>query len=167
MTPLQNAAREVVMRARAGDQVAIAHIVKVHEGAKAGDVRLQQTEEAIKAFVKANPVRKCDARWGAEVSVNTNPVAQQSAWKARASTPQVFAVIIAKTAPFLRTWDIVVAMLHGPLLKNDNPLMQVAGLKGSRVGGCVRKARQLQMIATNSNVPISTYCSATGWELGE
>ena len=167
MTPLENAAREVVMRARAGDQVAIAHIVKVHEGAKAGDKRLQASQAAIEAFIKANPVRECDARWGAEVSVNTNPAAQASIWKARASAPQVFAIIVAKTAPFLRTWDIVVAMIHGPLLKADNPLAQVANLKGSRVGGCVRKARQLQMIATNSNVPISTYCRATGWELGE
>lgn len=163
---LADAAREVVMRSRAGDQVAMAHIVRVHEGAKAGNKTLKATSDAIHAYCKKHPIR-ASARWGAEASDITNPQAQQALWKARASAPAVYAIIVAKTAPFLRTWDLLVGMLHGPKLSNDNPLTQCMTLPGSRIGGCARNARQLQMIAMNPNVPISTYCRTTGWELGE
>lgn len=167
MTPqLLDAAREVVVRSRAGDQVAIAHIARVRDGAKAGNPVLKETEKAIAAYIKKHPQRET-SRWGAELSDITNPVAQQSLWKARACVPQVYAVIVAKTAPFLRTWDLLVGILHGPLLTVDNPLAQTIALPGSRIGGCAKNARQLQMIAANPKVPISTYCRATGWELGE
>lgn len=159
--------REVVERARARDQVAIAHIVRVREGAKAGNPRLQATEKAILAYTKAHPVSKTNSRWGAEVSVNTNPQAQQALWKARACIPQTFAIIVAKTAPFLRTWDLLVGILHGPKLTADTPLAKTIGMQGSRIGTCVKKAQQLQAIATNPQIPISTYCRVTGWELGE
>lgn len=164
---LQDAARETVMRARAGDQVAIAHIARVRDGAKAGNPVLKETKKAFEAFIAKNPARDTTARWGAELSVNTNPKAQTALWKARASSPEVFAIIVAKTAPFLRIWDLVVGMLHGPLLLKDTPLSKTIALQGSRIGGCARNARQLQLIATNPKVPISTYCRATGWELGE
>jgi hypothetical protein len=164
---LADAAREVVMRARAGDQVAIAHIARVRDGAKAGNPVLKESEKAIEQFIAKHPARDTTARWGAEVSVNTNPKAQQALWKARASSPEVFAIIVAKTAPFVRLWDLMVAMLHGPLLTQDAPLSKTVTLQGSRIGSCARNARQLQMIATNPKVPISTYCRVTGWELGE
>lgn len=167
MTTLQDAVRAVVTRSRAGDQVAIAHIARVREGAKAGNPVLKETEKAIAAFIKKHPASDTSARWGAEASVNTNPKAQAALWKARASKPEVFAIIVAKTAPFVRTWDLLVSMLHGPIIKPGTPLYQTASLKGSRIGSCVRKACQLQRIACNSNIPISTYCRVTGWELGE
>ncbi len=163
---LQDAAREVVMRSRAGDQVAIAHIARVRDGAKAGNPALKETKKAIEQFIAKHPVRD-SARWGAELSVNTNPQAQTALWKARASSPEVFAIIVAKAAPFVRIWDLTVAMLHGPLLKPETPLSQTIAIQGSRIGSCARNARQLQLIATNPQVPISSYCRATGWELGE
>ena len=168
MTPQQlNAVREVVQRSRAGDQVAMAHIAKVHEGAKEGNETLKKTAAAIEAYCKANPVRKTDSRWGADVSVNTNPRAQQALWKARASAPEVFAIIVGKTAPFLRTWDLLVAILHGPSVTRESPLGQTTAIQGSRIGTCVKRACLLRCIALNPNIPISAYCKATGWELGE
>ena len=164
---LQDAAREVVARARAGDQVAMAHIARVHAGATAGDKKLQESERAIGDYINQHPVSKTDARWGADVSVNTNPQAQQALWMARESSPPTFAIIVAKTAPFVRTWDLVVGILHGPKIQKDNPLYQTASLRGSRIGSCVRKAFRLQRIASNNQVPISAYCRATGRELGE
>lgn len=161
----QDAVREVVERARAGDQVAIAHIAKVHEGAKEGNEALKKTEQAINDYCKAHPIRRTDCRWGAEVSVNTNPRAQQAVWKARNSSPEVFAIIVAKTAPFLRTWDLLVAMIHGPKLSKETPLGQTTTIPGSRIGSCARRACLLQCIAANPKIPISAYCKATGWEL--
>ena len=163
----QDAVREVVERARAGDQVAIAHIARVRDGAKKGDETLKATETAIAAYCKAHPVRTTDSRWGADTSVNTNPRAQQAIWKARECSPEVFAVIVGKTAPFLRTWDLLVAMVHGPLLKRETPLFQTTAIPGSRIGGCAKRACLLQCIAANPKIPISAYCKATGWELGE
>ena len=84
---LKDAAREVVQRARAGDQVAVAHITRIRDGATAGNPVLKETANAIKGYIKANPVRKTDSRWGSEVSVNTNPQAQEAVWKARTSSP--------------------------------------------------------------------------------
>lgn len=162
-----DAAREVSERARAGDQVAIAHIARVRDGAKEGDEKLKKTAKAIEEYCNAHPVSTTESRWGAETSVNTNPKAQQALWKARGSTPEVFAIIVAKTAPFVRTWDLVVAMLHGPQLRKETPLGQTTTIKGSRIGNCARQACKLQCIVTNSKVPISIYCRATGWELGE
>lgn len=167
MTATHDAIREVVDRARAGDQVAIAHIVQVREGAKDGDERLKKTRDAINDYIKKHPVSKTNARWGAEASVDTNPRAQLAVWKARDCSPDVFAVIVAKAAPFLRTWDLVAGILHGPLMTVDAPLVQTVNEKDSRVGQCVRKAAQLQLIAANPTIPISTYCRVTGVELGE
>lgn len=163
---LQDAAREVVTRARAGDQVAIAHIAQVREGAKKGDEQLKASKKAIEQYIAKHPVRDTD-RWGAEVSVNTNPRAQQALWKARGSAPEVFAIIVAKTAPFLRVWDLLVGIMHGPAIGPETPLFQATSIKDSRIGQCARKACQLQLIARNPQIPISSYCRATGWELGE
>jgi hypothetical protein len=100
------------------------------------------------------------------VDTKSNPEAQAAVWKARQSSPEQFAVIVAKAAPVMRVWDVIVAIAHGPRIKEGTPLMDAAKIPNSRLAACIRKAFQLQRLA-NPGIPISSYCRVTGAELGE
>ncbi len=157
--------RQIVERARAGDQVAMALIDQTRQQAERGNKKAQQSRKLIQRYLNKNPPSTMagDERLG----VNTNPAAQSALWKARKSPPDVFASTVAKTAPYIGPWALVCAIFHGPILQKGSPLMVAAATPKSKIAACVRRAFRLQRVAYDPRVPISSYCRYTASELGE
>jgi hypothetical protein len=155
--------RQIVERARAGDQVAMALIDQTRQQADRGNKKAQVSRKLIEKYVKRNPVSSV----AGDPSVNTNPAAQLAIWKAQKATPEVFAATVAKAAPHVGPWALMCAIFHGPLLVKGSPLMVAAATPKSKIATCVRRAFKLQRIAVDSKVPISSYCRLTACELGE
>lgn len=156
--------RSVVERARSGDQIAMALITETGKQAKAGNRKARQSAALIQRYIKGNPP---SAMAGEAVSVNTNPAAQLAIWKAQKAPPDVFAATVAKAAPYVGPWALISAIFHGPTLKRGSPLMVAAATPQSKIATCVRRAFKLQRIASDTRVPISSYCRQTACELGE
>lgn len=156
--------RSVVERARSGDQVAMALITEVGKQAKTGNKKARKSAQLIQRYITANPAS--DMAGEADLSVNTNPQAQLAIWKAQKAKPDVFASTVAKAAPYVGPWALIVAIFHGPLLKKGAPLMVAAATPNSKIATCVRRAYKLQRLA-DPKVPISSYCRETAIELGE
>lgn len=162
MIPTNSQVRGIVERVRAGDQVAMAIMCQVRDRAAKGDAKAKQSQKLFAAYLKKNKI----STMGDEVSDITNPKAFQDLWTAHRETPANYAIVVAKASPFVQVWQAVVAIVHGPKLTKDNPLMQTVNVKDSRLANIVRRAFMIQRIQ-RPNYPISSYCPATGWELGE
>lgn len=111
----QEAARDIVERARNRDQVAMGVIAMVRDNAKAGNPLAQQSLRAIERYISKNP----PADIGTEVSDITNssdPVLSRAVialWQKPTSETIVAAM------PSAGFWPSVVALSHGPRLDND------------------------------------------------
>ena len=156
--------REIVERARAGDQVAMALIIETRTQAEQGNKKAQRSVKLIKRYIADH--QPSTMAGDDRLSVNTNPQAQLALWKARQSEPE-FTAMVVKTAPYIGPWALVSAILHGPRLTKTSPLLKVGGLKNSKIAACIRHAFRLQRIAADNKVPISYYCPLTACELGE
>ncbi len=180
----QDAARDVVERARSGDQVAMGILAMVRDNAKKGDPKAQQAFRAVERYISKNPPNTI----GAEGSDITNPNASkaiQALWS-NPTNETVVAVL-----PMVGFWPGVVAMAHGPRL-DDTRLNGISEsipeeareeFKGGvrfwqkkapgdfddrnwLLGRIIGLARCLQRLQIPS-VPIASFCPFTAWELGE
>lgn len=182
----QEAARDIVERARNHDQVAMGILAMVRDNAKQGNPVAQQSLRAIERYISKNPA----ADIGSEVSDITNPHASGALialWQKPTSDTIVDAV------PRVGFWPAVVALSHGARLDNDkvNDIINhvdpdkrldfeggfrfwqakeppdASGDRNSWImGRAVGLARVLQRIQFPST-PLSILCPATAWELGE
>lgn len=165
MTAQTEGVRQIVERARSGDQVAMALIDQTRRQAEKGNKKAQKSRALIQQYIKKNPPSSIA---GDDLpSVNTNPAAQLVLWKAQKANPDVFAATVVKTAPYIGPWALICAIFHGPKLIKGSPLMKVAATPKSKIALCVRRAFKLQRIAHDPKIPISSYCGQTAAELGE
>lgn len=156
--------RQIVERARAGDQVAMALIDQTRRQAEKGNKKAKQSRKLIEQYIKRNPP---STMAGDALSDVTNPAAQAALWQHRADAPENFAKLVAKASPHVGQWALTCAILHGPRLEPGQPLMVAAATPKSKIAACVRRAFRLQRIALDRKVPISSYCPHTACELGE
>lgn len=174
---VERTAQDVVERARAGDQVAMGLMAQVRDRAKQGNPRAKQSLRAMQRYIDKNP----PVTIGKEANGTTSPLAPIAA-KALWTNPTPKVIVTA--LPLMRFWQGVVALVHGPRLDNERlvhisdelhgenqPAFKEAVVdfrnpKGWAMGRIVGLARCIQRLQIPS-VPISTFCPATAWELGE
>ncbi len=178
---VERTASDVVERARAGDQVAMGLMAQVRDRAKQGNPRAVQSLRAMQRYIAKNP----PVTIGKEASGTTSPLSPLAS-KAIWTNPTPKVVITA--LPMMSFWQGVVALVHGPRLDNERvvhiadelpgeaqPTFKAgvtndkAGNQGPKtwlMGRIVGIARCIQRLQVPS-VPISTFCPATAWELGE
>lgn len=180
----QDAARDVVERARSGDQVAMGILAMVRDNAKKGDAKAMQSFRAINRYISKNPPNSI----GAEVSDITNPNASK-AIQALWMNPTNETVV--KALPLVGFWPGAVALAHGPRLDEER-LTEIQAVipedardefKGGvkfwqkkappdasdqhwLIGRIIGLARCLQRLQIPT-VPIASFCPFTAWELGE
>lgn len=163
---MNDVAFEVVERARAGDQVAMAIIAEVRDKAKKGDRQARRSASAIMEYINKHP----PSQMGVDVMsrqtdkmIGTNRKAMQALWSA---PPDKFAEIFIKASPFVTMWQAAVCVLHRAKLDEKDPLVLSTNVKNSRMGAIVRRAAKMRKLR-NRNNPISVYCRFAGWEHGE
>lgn len=174
MNQIQEAARDVVERVRAGDQVAMGILAMVRDNAKTGNKRAQKSLRAIQKYIDSHP----DASMGYETG-NTN---QGAAILWANPTPEN----IALTVPLAGFWPSVVALVHGPVINQERVEQTHATLpeteqqpfiaacnaqkpvktRGWLIGRVMLIARRIQNLR-NPNVPLASFCPIVAWELGE
>lgn len=183
---IYEASRDVVERARAGDQVAMAIIAEVRDNAKRGDARAKYTADVMRRYIADNPpidFGVCDVThfptlaklWG----LDQQPSAESAA--------RVF----IETADKVKPNQAIVALVHGPnnealavavrnLLTTDGQkaaFSDAADQKKPRklageeqtawnLGRIFAFSRAIRRLADES-FPISMFCPACGWEFGE
>ena len=181
----QNAARDVVERTRAGDQVAMGILAMVRDNAKLGNPKAQQSLRAIERYISKNP----PIGIGSEVSDITSPHAA-AAISALWQNPTHETIV--KALPLVGFWPGVVALSHGPNLDNERlgqlssvvpeehrPAFQggvnhwqsktpniIPDERGWLLGRIIGLARCLQLVRL-PHVAVATFCPITAWELGE
>jgi|SRR5262245_39997166 len=174
MSSINEAARDVVERVRAGDQVAMGILAMVRDNAKAGNKRAQKSIRAIQKYIDSHP----DATMGYENGGTNQPAALL--WS------QPTAENIALSVPLAGFWPSIVALVHGPLINqqrveeinatlpdseqapfqaacnNQKPVQA----RGWLIGRVLLIARRIQNLR-NPNVPLASFCPVVAWELGE
>lgn len=175
----QDAARDVVERARAGDQVAMGILAMVRDNAKRGEPTAQQSYRAIERYIKRNPPTGI----GAEASDITHPKALQALWAADPSHET-----IVRALPLVSFWSGAVALSHGPNLTNERietisqvlpedqrPTLMQAIVQWKttpesspllKLGRVIGLAKTLQLVRLPAT-PISLLSPIAAWELGE
>lgn len=156
--------REIVERARSGDQVAMALIIECRKQAEQGNRTAKKRCKEIERYIDKNPPSTMAG--DTKLSVNTNPQAQSAVWRLRNAEPAKFAIAVIQAAPYLGPWALVCAILHGPKLAAGNPLLMVAKTPKSKIAACTRQAYRLQRLE-DPTIPIRSYCPMTAGELGE
>lgn len=181
----QDAARDVVERARSGDQVAMGILAMVRDNAKKGDPKAQQSLRALNKYVGSNP----PIAIGTEASDITSPHAPKAI--AALWQPDVNNETIIKALPLVGFWSGAVALSHGSNIDNarldalsavvpeehqpsfkggvlywQKKTPDLTDERGWLLGRIIGLARCIQLIRL-PHVPISTFCPITAWELGE
>ncbi len=163
---MTDVAFEVVERARAGDQVAMAIMAEVRDKAAKGDRQARRTAGQIQEYIKKHP----PMHFGADrLVLNTNKMigANQKALQVLWSAPiEKFAEAFIKVSPFISMWQGVMCVVHRASLDDRDPLVLSTNVKQSRMGAIVRRAVRMRKLR-NRAAPLSIYCRATGWEHGE
>lgn len=161
---LEQTVRDVVQRARAGDQIAMGLLAVTRDSAKNGNPAAKQSARLIKRFIRQNPPH---ATMGAEPiagnGVKSNPKAVQAIWECPVNN---FPAILVQACPFVTLWEAVACCVHKSLIRPDSTLAKAAPVKDSKLGAVVRRAIGIQCLR-NQDFPISRYCPVSGWELGE
>lgn len=177
----QNAARDVVERARSGDQVAMGILAVVRDNAKAGQETARQSLRAIEKYIRAHP----PIAIGRKRMSADRPDAATALWQDRRVET------ILKALPLVEFWPGAVALSHGPRLDDQrlealnaelNDETQTvfqggvnhwrsrapAGVDGKawHAGRIIGLARCLQRVRL-PQVPIAILFPITAWELGE
>lgn len=172
MNPMQATARDVVERARAGDQVAMGILVEVRDNAKRGNRKAQESSRVITQYIKTHPQGVMGAEAPVAASGNTNPPqdvqvtdpkALSALWRCPLSQ---FHIVLVKASPFVKMWEAIVVCAHKAPIQKNGPLAAAINVKGSRLSNIVRRAILMQCLQ-NPGFPIARYCAVTGWELGE
>lgn len=159
---VEDTVRDVVQRARAGDQVAMSLLAVTRDNAKTGNPTAKRNAKLINKFIKQNPPNPVI---GADpiASNKGNPKAVYAIWACPVSR---FPEVLVTACPFVTLWEAVACCVHKCLIKPDDQLAKALPVKNSKLGAVMRRAVGIQCLR-NRNFPISRYCPVTGWELGE
>lgn len=162
MTPLESTVRDVVQRAREGDQVVMALLAVTRDSAKSGNPNARMSARLINRFIKKNPPR---SRIGAEVSAGTksDPKAVYAIWACPVSQ---FPTVLTQASPFITLWEGICCCVHKQVIRSSDTLAKAMPVQNSKLGEMVRRAVKIQSLR-DAKYPISRYCPLTGWELGE
>lgn len=163
MNQLEVTVRDVVERARAGDQVAMGILAETRDNAKSGNPKAKESIRLIKRYIRSNPPKGFIGDDHAAVSVNTNPKALYALWACPLSK---FPIVFMNASPFVKMWEAIACCVHKDTIKPDSQIAAVINVPNSRLGDIVRRAIQIQLLK-NPNFPISKYCPQSGWEMGE
>jgi hypothetical protein len=156
LQPIAQSVRDVVERARAGDQVAMGILAETRDNAKNGVPMAVISSKLIRQYIKKNP----PGQFGADET--SDPAALRALWQA---TPDQLSEVFAKASPHVKPWHAVMVVVHRVDLREETPFKASGKTKG-RIGGIVRKAFKIQRLRDRS-FPLSSYCPVTGWEHGE
>lgn len=156
---VQELARDVVERARAGDQVAMGILVQVRENAKRHSPKAVMARAAIMQYIQRHPPDEM----GDEAKDVMSTKAMHCIWKV---PDKGFDEMFIKASPFVTAWQGVMCLVHRANLRKGAPLVMSTKVPGSRIGVMVMRACGIRRLRDRS-VPLSTYCPQTGWEHGE
>ncbi len=167
---MQLAVRDVVLRARVGDQNAIATIVETRKAA-ARSPQAQRMVALLQLFIKNNPATG-RLNVGNEAIVQRQLVTTTQTALA-APSPLHYGASVAALIPGAKGNPIIV-LANGPELDDTrvNMIIQAmpeperAGFSTSKIGYCVMQARRIQSVRSG-HAPISSISKMAGWELGE
>lgn len=190
---IQSAARELVDRARAGDQNAMGMIVRVRENAEKGVPRAVAAREAVMKYIRANPIPTKPSVIGAEVAEDLKEVkakgpvmALDSLLRLANGGPNavfIGCILLANGPPILNgKIDGIAAMMGDPIaealfsyaVRNCGPTgtaMMTQTLPERMhpivyAGQCIGRAQCLQRLRKPDTM-ISSILPNVGWELGE
>lgn len=160
--------RDVVLRARVGDQNAIATIVETRKAAPRS-ARARQMVRLLTLFVKNNPLTK--PTFGNEI-VTQRQLTTSIQRNILAPSVMHYAVVVASLVPSSRT-NPVVLLANGPELDEERlnmiiralPESQREGFQQSKLGRCVMSAKRIQDV--RNGAPISSISKMAGFEFGE
>jgi hypothetical protein len=188
---LQDAAKQLVERARSGDQIAMALITEAKRAAEAGSARAKAAIAALTAYVKAHPVVHGDA-FGAEEQQKVQELKNKgpiSAFPALLAIPKSGpTAVLGATAALAnggtltsKRVDDIASLLDEPF---DQTIFIYAVFNCSRdlrplarelrafqrqilqAGRCVGMARRIQMVRSGA-APVLALSPEASWELGE
>lgn len=157
--------RDIVLRARQGDQNAMALVVEVTKEARANpnNMRAQLAYRMFLDFTKKHPVTP-----DAVMSGDPEPqvlIGDLQRLNSPASFFQSFKRLAVSAAGLLAA---AVALANGPNLTNDRILSLTQSVPNGQfedVGKVIQEARAIQLVRL-PNVPTSVLSEAVGWELG-
>jgi len=165
------AVRDVVLRARVGDQNAIATIVECRKAAPHSR-QAQRMVKLLGLFIKNNPVGK--------TTIGNEAVTQRqlttSIQKAlTAPSAMHYGVAVVALVPSSRT-NPVILLANGPELDEEHFNMILAALPEDqratvvdgtcKLGYTIAQARRIQAVR-NGSAPVSSISQMAGYELGE
>ena len=163
MSTVENTVRDVVERARAGDQVAMSLLVLTRDGAKAGNPTAKRNAKLINKFIKKNPPNPVIGAEPIASNRVSNPKAVNAIWACPIS---VFPETLVSACPFVTLWEAVACCVHKCIIRPGDTLAKAMPVKNSKLGAVIRRAVGIQCLR-NPKFPISRYCPVSGWELGE
>lgn len=142
----------------------MALLIETRKQAEAGNKKARKSVKLINRYIADHPPSTMAGDEKREQE--SNPRAVAALWQARAQSPEKFASVVIQAAPFVNPWALTCAILHGPALNQDAPLMKTVNVKDSKIAACTRRAFVLRRL-DDSRVPIRSYCKYTAMELGE
>jgi len=189
-------AADIVERARAGDQVAMATLQLVGQESQKGNSRAKRAHKLLSSYIKKNPPPAVSfGREGVRPLDRTNVALNASFAKSLAAADMSdWAAGIITFLPIMQ-WAGIVRLSHGPTLKDEHH-QAIATLLGRKsglydyavanahspkalTGATSKKARQTVYLGyaigtamrlqdvRRPNSRISDFDQTTGWELGE
>lgn len=186
-------AKELVDRARAGDQNAMAMLQKVGENARAGDPKARAGHDQVLSYIQKNPVKSAyDPRASQALGILKEPSNPEGAiLDVLVSLPdlpdvgraiQAACVILSKGRPWNKPRVQLVDSLLTPPAQEPfryafDHALEPQSLASAReqcdpelsgylcAGHCIGLARKLQLLRL-PQVPASSLCEGIAWELG-
>jgi hypothetical protein len=173
----ERAAGDIVERARAGDQVAMAIIAEVRANAKTGNPRASKSFALISRYIKRNPptrfgylpsealTKPTESSNGAGVYDVIHSPEITRLWTLAAVPVEQAAKALTADLGKVTFWQGVCALVHAP-----NDVVQMALpelLQGLTVGeNMLAVSLSIRQLADES-IPISSFCPVVAWEMGE
>jgi hypothetical protein len=161
-TDLDRAVGDIVERARAGDQVAMAIIAEVRKNAQAGVPRARMTFGMLEKYIKKNPPSRFGFLKAAEPAEGVYDVIHlRRLWSLEAVDVETAIAALPIEIGQVTFWQAVVALVHAPAdiiaraLPSLEPFQPIVEMSLS--------IRQL----ADSSIPIAVFCPIVAWELGE
>lgn len=181
-------AEALVLRARAGDQNAMSHIVMIRENAKRGSKRAMLSQQLIYEYLQDNPLTDFGQEGTPQV-VKKNRALVAFAKSVRAKDPQHTMTALEVWAPALNAQQIAVSLANGPSLvgTNNSRINQLIGSmkvddgeksiiqksidawrnrQAHPIGRLLGLARCIQAVRL-PKIPIAILSPMAAWELGE
>ena len=180
---IRSSAGELVERARVGDQNAMAIILKVGEGARAGHERCRLAARCFRDYIESHPVEGSDDHYPLREHPAVRMLGEfvgedEAIAKVTPEVPDLYvAALILADGPILSKEKVVNIGTHfgedspsfwygfKKFLKRINPFGSDAP-EATFTGQAVGLARTLQGVRLGV-LPISKLSPMAGWELGE